>query len=166
MNENGREPVEPTLRELVERYREQKEKGGELVEAMFREALEREREQKQRERAAVEQVFRQALEKAQPLPPAEAPTIHYAELPAAPPDSQLYQEWEFYRREVGRLLAEGEEGRFVLIKAEKVVGIWDTQEEAEAVAFYKYPLEPCLIHQVQRRERLLRGPSRVWRCLG
>jgi hypothetical protein len=166
MCENGRQPVEPTLREMVERYREQKQKGRELVEAMFREALEREREQKQRERAAVEQMHRRALEQAQPLPPYEAPTVHYTELPAAQPDSQLSREWEFYRREVGRLLAEGEEGRFLLIKGEKIVGIWDTQEEAEAVAFYQYPLEPCLIHQIQRRERLLRGPSRVWRCLG
>jgi hypothetical protein len=64
------------------------------------------------------------------------------------------------------LLAEGEEGRFLLIKGEKIVGIWDTQEEAEAVAFNRYPLEPCLIHQVRRRERVLRGPSRAWQCPG
>jgi hypothetical protein len=166
MSANGREPVEPTLREMVERYREQKQKGDALVKAMFRQAVQREREQAQRQRALVEQVHRQAMEQAQPLPPYEPPTVDYTELPAAQPNSQLCQEWDFYRREVGRLLAEGQEGRFLLIKGEKIVGIWDTQEEAEAVAFHKYPLEPCLIHQVQRRERVLRGPSRVWRCLG
>lgn len=168
MNENGREPVEPTLQQMVERYREMKQRGDELVKAMFREAVEREREQKQRERALIEQLHRQAIEaaRAQPLPPYEPPTVHYAELPAAQPNSQLSQEWNFYRREVGRLLAEGDEGRFVLIKGEQIIGIWDTQEEAEAVAVHKYPLEPGLIHQVQRYERVLRGPSRFWRCPG
>jgi hypothetical protein len=168
MNENGREPVEFTVQQMVERYREQKRKGRALVEAMFREAVEREREQKQRERAVVEQVFRDAIEQArlQPLPPYEPPTVHYTELPPAQPNSQLCQEWNFYRQEVGRLLAEGEEGRFVLIKGEEIIGIWDTEEEAEAVAFHKYPLEPRLIHQIQRCERVLRGPSRVWRWPG
>jgi hypothetical protein len=108
MSKDGREPAEPTLREMAERYREQKQKGRESVEAMCRAAVEREREQAQRQRALVGQVHRRAIEQAQPLPPYEAPTVHYTELPAAQPNSQLYQEWECYRREVGRLLAEGE----------------------------------------------------------
>src|ERR1700741_3917299 len=44
------------------------------------------------------------------------PRIHYTELGDADPNSQLYVEWSCYKREVGRLLAEGNEGRFVLIK--------------------------------------------------
>lgn len=168
MNENGQVLVEPTLRQMVERYREQKQKGAELVDAMFREALAREREQEERDRLLVEQLHREAIERGrvEPLPRYESPTISYSELPAAQPNNQLGQEWDFYRREVGRLLGEGEEGRFVLIKGERIIGIWDTEEEAEAVAFHTYPLEPRLIHKIQRRERVLRLSSRFRRCPG
>src|SRR4051812_337473 len=108
-----------------------------LVDELRREQAKRPPEERERERALVEQVHRQAIEQArdQPLPPpAEPPTIHYTELPEGRPDSPLYQEWNFYRREVGRLLAEGHEGRWALIKGEGIVGIWDTEAEARAVA--------------------------------
>jgi hypothetical protein len=166
MNQNGREPLELTVQQMVERYREQKRKGRALVEGMFREAVEREREQKQRQRDLTEQVHREAIEQSrlQCFPPHEPAVVHYTALPPAQPNSQLSEEWDFYRREVPRLLAEGEEGRFVLIKGEEIIGIWDTAEEAEAVAFHKYPLGPRLIHQIQRCERVLPGPSRFWRC--
>ena len=166
MKENGREAVEPTLHQMVEHYREQKHKGDQLVDAMFHEALERERQDQERQRLLVEQVHCEAIEqgRTQPLPPYQPPAVHYTELPAAQPNSRLFQEWNYYRREVARLLAEGEEGRFVLISGERIIGIWDTQEEAEAVAFHKYLLVARLIHQVQRCEPVLRGPSRFWRC--
>src|SRR5262245_2142437 len=98
MNEHGRERVEPTLREPEE-------------------------EQKQRQRTVVEHVHREAIKQGRlhPLPPTERPTVPYTELPAPRADSQLFQEWNCYRREVGRLLAEGQEGRFVLIKGEQIV---------------------------------------------
>jgi hypothetical protein len=164
MSENGRELVEQMHREAVERYREQNQKGRELVEAAFREALERERQRKEQERALVEQVHREAIEQGRVgfLPPHEPPTIPYTELPDTKPDSPLYREWNYYRREVGRLLAEGQEGRFVLIKGEEVIGIWNTEEEARAVALQKYLMQPCLIHQVRSREPVLRGPTRFW----
>jgi hypothetical protein len=164
MNENGREPVEPTLREMVERYREQKQKGHELVKAMFREAVEREREERQQQRALVEQVHREAIEQSrgQPLPPHEPPTIHYTELPDGSPDSPIASEWNLYRREVGRLLAEGHENRWVLIKGEVIIGIWDTEEEARAVALHKYLMQPCLIQQVRSREPIVRMSARFW----
>ena len=58
------------------------------------------------------------------------PTIPYTALAAAPPDSPIATEWNFYRRQVGRLLAEGNQGKWVLIKGERIVGIWDRHEEA------------------------------------
>ena len=75
-------------------------------------------EERARESALVEKIHREAIEqgRVQPPPSYEPPTIHYTELPAAQPDSQLYHEWNFYRREAGRLLAEGHEGHWVLIK--------------------------------------------------
>src|SRR5438105_12802389 len=43
----------------------------------------------------------------------ERPTIPSTQLPAAAPDSPLRTEWDFYRRIVGRLLAEGHEGKWL-----------------------------------------------------
>jgi hypothetical protein len=168
MGKKGRDPAGLSHGEMVQRYREDKQKGHELVEAMLRDELERERQRKEQERALVEQVHRAALEQSRshPLPAPERPTIPYTELPAAEPDSPLYQEWEFYRREVGRLLAEGQEGRFILIKGEDIIGIWDTAEDAEAVAHHRYLMQPCLIQQVRSREPLLRLSSRAQRWLG
>ncbi len=109
----------------------------------------------------VHQRFRQQ----QPPPPLpEPPTIHYTELPPSIPGSAIAEEWETYRREVGRLLAEGNEGRYVLIKGGQIIGIWDTQKEAFAAADQRFPLQPYLVHQIQERERILRiGFNRV--CL-
>ena len=82
------------------------------------------------------QAARQAIEqgRVEPPPPYEPATIPYAELPAPQADGPNALEWNFYRREVGRLLAEGQEGKFILIKGEDIIGIWDTQEEE-----YIYP---------------------------
>jgi hypothetical protein len=168
MNDHRRESAEPTLEQMVQRYREMKQRGKELVARMHQEAIQRDRNQQELGRSVIAMDSRADIEQGHPqrLHTDQLAAISYTELPQVQPNSQLGQEWNFYRREVGRLLAEGEEGRFVLIKGEEIIGIWSTQEEAEAVAFHKYPLEPRLIHQVQRWERVLRCPSRVWRCPG
>jgi hypothetical protein len=92
------------------------------------------------------------------------PVIHYTELPECGPESQIATESNFYRREVGRLLAEGHAGRWVLIKGEQVVGIWDTRAEAFAAADERFPLQPVLVRQVLEWEPLIRLPSRFSRC--
>ena len=93
---------------------------------------------------------------AQAPPPAEVapPTIHYTELPEARPGEVLGDEWNTYRREVGRWLAEGQEGRHVLIKGDQVIGLWDTDEEAMAVGYQRFLGQPFLVHQIQARERV------------
>jgi hypothetical protein len=118
-------------------------------------------------RQLVEQSHREAVAwyRQQPAPPVvERRTIHYTELPEANPASPLQHEWNCYRRAVARLLAEGHAGRFVLIKGEVIVGIWNTEAEAETVGLQKYLLQPFLVHRIQEREPILRGPSVLWRC--
>jgi hypothetical protein len=90
--------------------------------------------------------------------PTEYPTIHYTELQPFQDGGPLTVEWDFYRREVGRLLAEGHEGRWVLIKDEEIIGIYDTRDAASAEANKRYlvPPQPCLIQQIQTWERLYR----------
>jgi hypothetical protein len=94
--------------------------------------------------------------------PLEYPTIHYTELAPACPDEPLAVEWNFYRREVGRLLKQGHEGRWVLIKGEEIIGIYDDREAmAEVYKRYPFPRETLFVHQIQTRERLYRGPL-IW----
>jgi hypothetical protein len=119
------------------------------------------------DRELYDQIIERDRSQLKPVPPREpapAPTIHYTELPEVTSGGPISREWNFYRREVGRLLAEGHEGRWVLIKGEEIVGIWGTKEEARAEALCRYQLQPVLIHQVLEREPLLRTSYRLFRC--
>jgi hypothetical protein len=100
-----------------------------------------------------------------PQPPTELPTIHYTELPEARPDHLLGTEWNFYRGQVGDFLAKGLEGRWVIIKGEEIIGIWDTKQEAEAVRTQRFPSQKVLMRQILEREPILRGGGydRRWR---
>src|SRR5579872_6451271 len=108
---------------------------------------------KENGRALVEAMHRKAVERlhSQPPPSSECETIHYTELPEANPDSPLHSAWAAYRREVGRLLAEGQEGKFVLIKDDAVVGLYDTWDAAREAGLRRYLLSPFLVHQVRMR---------------
>ncbi len=88
----------------------------------------------------------------------ELPTIPYTELPPSKPDAALAEEWEFYRREAGRLLAEGYEGKHILIKGSEILGMWDTDEEAYEFALQRFliPRQDFMIHQIRAREPVYR----------
>jgi hypothetical protein len=163
MDEDGREAVEQMHRSTMEPCKEQDVKGRQLVEA---EALKGQREERERQRSLVEQVHRDAIEqgRVQPPPAHERPTIPYTELPVGSAASPIAGEGDRYRREVGQLLAEGHENRWVLIKGEEIIGIWDTEDDARAVALQKYLMQPCLIQQVRSREPIVRMPPRFWGC--
>ena len=89
--------------------------------------------------------------------PGERATIHYTDLPEDTSNSLLAREWNFYRREVGRLLADGQEGRWVLIKGEEIIGIWDTEQEADRIRLQRFLMQPVLLQQIRAREPVLRG---------
>jgi hypothetical protein len=91
------------------------------------------------------------------LVPGERPTVHYTEIPEDHSASTLATEWNFYRREVGRLLGEGHEGRWLLIHGNQIIGIWDTEGEADRVRFQRFPGRPVLLKQIRVREPILRG---------
>jgi hypothetical protein len=88
--------------------------------------------------------------------------IHWTELPED--TGPLAKESNCYRREVGRLLAEGHEGRWLLIKGEEIIGIWDTREEASAAADERFLLQQVLVKQILEWEPLIRLPLRwyIW----
>jgi len=92
------------------------------------------------------------------------PTIHFTQLPDGPPNSPITAEWNLYRRIVGHLLAEGHEGKWLLIRNEQVIGIWDTEAEADAVRVEQFPLQPVMMKQILAHERILRiGFNRLCR---
>ena len=97
-----------------------------------------------------------------PRPPTERPTIHYTELPARPPGERGATEWNFYCREVGRLIAEGQEGRWVLIKGEEIIGIWDTEAEVDRVRIERFLLQDVLMKQILTREPVFRRSGWGW----
>lgn len=86
--------------------------------------------------------------------------IHWTELPEETEPGGNAVEWNFYRREVGRLLVEGHDNRWVLVKGEHVVGIWDTQAEALADARTRFLSQPVLVKQILEWEPLVRVPHR------
>lgn len=91
------------------------------------------------------------------------PTIHWSALPEDTRGDDHARDWNFYRREVGRLLTEGHEGKWVLIKGEQIIGMWGTSDEAFAAGYQRYLMQQFLVHQIQTREPLLRMPNFMWR---
>jgi len=89
----------------------------------------------------------------------ERRTIHWTQLPED--TGPLATESNCYRREVGRLLVEGHENRWVLIKGDKIIGIWDTRQEAFAAADERFFRQAVLVKQILEWEPLLR-PSLRW----
>jgi hypothetical protein len=92
----------------------------------------------------------------------DPPTIHYTELPPAAPGSQLAAEWETYRREVARLIAEGHEGKWVLIKQDDIIGIFPDQGTAVQEGYLQFQRDGFLIHKIQQYERLRRPSLRFF----
>ena len=62
-------------------------------------------------------------------------------------NSGLSGELETYEAHKAELLAE-HEGKFVLIKGDKIVGVYDTHEEALARGYQDYLDEPFLAHEI------------------
>ena len=86
----------------------------------------------------------------------ERQTIHHSQLPEAPPGDVLHLEWRTYRLEVARLLAEGYESKFVLIKGQQIVGLHDSWTAAREAGLRLYLRQPFLVHCVCTDEPVLR----------
>jgi hypothetical protein len=81
--------------------------------------------------------------------------VHYTKLPGLPPDHVFTREWAAYVREMPRWLAEGQEGRFVLLKGDDVIGIWDTWREAADTGRERLGLVPFMVHEILEWEPVL-----------
>src|SRR5437763_585269 len=73
-------------------------------------------------------------------PPAGSPCIQVG--PNAMEGLKLYErEIATYRRELPHLLERGEAGRYVLIKGDEIVTIWDTWGDANQAATERFGLD-------------------------
>jgi hypothetical protein len=79
-------------------------------------------------------------------------TVPHTELGPLVPPGMLSAEWDLYRREVGRFLAEGHEGKFVVIQGELILGFFDTEDEASEAGLERFHTGPFLLHQVRAQE--------------
>src|SRR5262245_44339128 len=82
--------------------------------------------------------------------------IHYSELAPAVPGDVFFDEWNTYCREIGRLLSEGLQGRYVVIKGSEILGIYDTWKAARAAGLKRFLLEPFFVHEIRVEEPFLR----------
>jgi hypothetical protein len=105
-----------------------------------------------------------ANEREQIMFPQSDETISFADLPPANPSSALATEWETYRREVGRLLAEGQEGKFALIRGHEIIGLYESWDEARKAGLERFLMQQHMVHPVLAHEPVLRGPGllRSW----
>jgi hypothetical protein len=158
MSEKTPDQVKQLHWEVAQRRWAEEQRARVLVAQMHREAAERHRAEQKRLNKLVDCLHRELAAKGshETPAPAAAPTVHFTELPEASADDPLRLEWNTYRREVRRLLAEGNEGRHVLIKREQIVGLWDTHDMAMIAGYERFLGQSFLVHQVQERERLLR----------
>lgn len=99
-----------------------------------------------------------------PQPPPERPTIHWTELQKDTSGGELATEWNYCLKQIGRLLAEGQEGRWVLIVGEKIIGLYDTDQEGHQVRAQRFLRQPVLLQQILSREPVFRGPRYFRLC--
>lgn len=83
--------------------------------------------------------------------------IHYSELKPFPKPGPLSEAWDTYRREVAQMIADGHEGKYVLIHGRDILGYFDSNEEALSEGYRRFLVkkEAFLVHQVQTYEKLL-----------
>jgi hypothetical protein len=166
MNEDTPDLVEELHRAVVQRHHAEEQYKRALVERTHHEAVERYQTERKRRDELIDERHRAAVAQAGLTSPTPELTVHFTELPEAKPDSPLYREWNTYRREVRRFLAEGNEGRHVLIKSEEIIGFWDTHDMAMTEGYSRFLGQPFLVHQIQERERVLRCvTTHQWRNL-
>jgi len=87
------------------------------------------------------------------------PTIHYSKLPKRSADGHVAHEAETFLRELPRLLAEGHEGKWALVKGNQVVGLYDSLDEGERAGRERYMLQPFLVQPVREWQPL--WPARL-----
>ena len=67
----------------------------------------------------------------------------------------LEREIRTYYRELPRLIADGHEGRYALIRDEELLSVWDTLEDAVTAGHDKFGFERFMTQKIRSRDREL-----------
>ncbi len=87
-------------------------------------------------------------------------TIHYTQMPEVPADSSIYRECQTFRRELPRLLEQGHEGKWVLIKGDELIGLFATLDEGYLFGREQFQFQPFIVQPVREWQPLMRC---LWR---
>jgi hypothetical protein len=74
----------------------------------------------------------------------------------------FHPEWNTFCRELTRLLAEGNEGRWAVMRGDEIVGVWDTEGEALTAGYERCGQAPFLLQPITREERPVRAAGNWW----
>jgi hypothetical protein len=66
----------------------------------------------------------------------------------------LERELEFYREKLPTLIADNNEGKFVLIHGNEIVDVFGTYEDAIKDGYAKFGLSPFLVKKIQAIEQV------------
>jgi hypothetical protein len=83
------------------------------------------------------------------------PTIHFTQMPEPSADSPIHREAQTFRRELPRLLAEGHEGKWALIKGNEIIGLYQTLDEGYRLGRERYLLQPFIVQPVREWQFLI-----------
>jgi hypothetical protein len=119
-------------------------------------------------RELIERLHREEVERirqAGEAPPGPRPRPRQIEgLPDAEPDDPVAPEWDLFRQEVERLIAQGDKGRFAVVKVGHPITVWDTLRDALHAARLLHGQQMCLVQEIQRYLPPLRlEGDRSWR---
>jgi hypothetical protein len=78
------------------------------------------------------------------------------QVPDIPEGEPFAKEWRTFKREVYRLVSEGQSGRFVVFRGDQLVGVWDTLAQAAQAGRQQCGGEPFLIQEIQLYLRSMR----------
>src|SRR4051812_41910016 len=84
--------------------------------------------------------------------------IRVEDVPDPPPDDVFAKEWAVYKRELPRLLAEGHEGKFVLIKGDALIGVWGDRYEALREGYARFGVVDLYTEEISPLLRVCRIP--------
>ena len=86
------------------------------------------------------------------------PTIHYTQLAEHPTDSPIYREMQTFRRELPRLVAEGHEGKWALIKGDEIIGLYESFDDGCRAGWERYLRQRFIVQPVREWQPLFRMP--------
>ena len=72
----------------------------------------------------------------------------------------LDMEYKTYRQQLPLLVLQNE-GKYVLIKGDKIDSLWDTHKDAVQAGFQRFNLGPFLVERVQKNPTVWHMPCRV-----